>query len=29
MSLLINHDGRILDARGVRGSGNRALDKLA
>ena len=29
MALLINHDGRILDARVVRGSGNRALDKLA
>ncbi len=29
MALLINHDGRILDARVVRSSGNRALDKLA
>ena len=29
MALLINHDGRILDARVVRGSGKRALDKLA
>ena len=29
MALLINHDGRILDARVVRGSGNRNLDKLA
>ena len=29
MALLINHDGRILDARVVRGSGQRALDKLA
>ncbi|MFT4193395.1 energy transducer TonB [Ottowia sp.] len=29
MALLINHDGRILDARVVRGSGSRALDKLA
>lgn len=29
MSLLINHDGRILDARVVRSSGNRNLDRLA
>ncbi len=29
MALLINHDGRILDARVVRGSGNRVLDRLA
>ena len=29
MALLINHDGRILDARVVQSSGNRALDKLA
>ncbi len=29
MALLINHDGRILDARVVRGSGNRMLDRLA
>ena len=29
MALLINHDGRILDARVGRSSGNRALDKLA
>ncbi len=29
MALLINHDGRILDARVVQGSGNRNLDKLA
>lgn len=29
MALLINHDGRILDARVVQGSGNRALDRLA
>lgn len=29
MALLVNHDGRILDARVVRGSGNRMLDRLA
>ncbi|QTD44867.1 energy transducer TonB [Ottowia testudinis] len=29
MALLINHDGRILDARVVHGSGNRMLDRLA
>ncbi len=29
MALLVNHDGRILDARVVRGSGNRVLDRLA
>jgi protein TonB len=29
MALLINHDGRILDARVVQGSGNRNLDRLA
>ena len=29
MALLINHDGRILDARVVQSSGNRNLDKLA
>ena len=29
MALLINHDGRILDARVVQSSGNRGLDKLA
>lgn len=29
MALLVNHDGRILDARVVQGSGNRALDRLA
>ncbi|MFD1892529.1 energy transducer TonB [Ottowia beijingensis] len=29
MSLLINHDGRILDARVTRSSGNRNLDRLA
>lgn len=29
MALLINHDGRILDARVVRGSGDRMLDRLA
>ena len=29
MSLLINHDGRILDARVTQGSGNRMLDRLA
>lgn len=29
MALLINHDGRILDARVVQGSGNRILDRLA
>ena len=29
MSLLINHDGRILDARVVHSSGNRMLDRLA
>ncbi|HMN22351.1 MAG TPA: TonB family protein [Ottowia sp.] len=29
MALLINHDGHILDARVVRGSGNRMLDRLA
>ncbi len=29
MALLINHDGRILDARVVESSGNRGLDKLA
>lgn len=29
MSLLINHDGRVLDARVVRSSGNRNLDRLA
>lgn len=29
MALLINHDGRILDARVVRSSGNRMLDRLA
>lgn len=29
MALLINHDGRILDARVVQGSGNRVLDRLA
>lgn len=29
MALLVNHDGRILDARVVQGSGNRVLDRLA
>lgn len=29
MALLVNHDGRILDARVVQSSGNRALDSLA
>ncbi|MGB3069327.1 MAG: TonB family protein [Ottowia sp.] len=29
MALLINHDGRILDARVVQGSGNRVLDRMA
>lgn len=29
MALLINHDGRILDARVVEGSGSRILDRLA
>ena len=29
MALLINHDGRVLDARVVQGSGNRILDRLA
>jgi len=29
MALLVNHDGRILDARVVQSSGDRALDKLA
>ena len=29
MALLVNHDGRILDARVVQSSGNRALDKFA
>ncbi len=29
MALLVNHDGRILDARVVQSSGNRNLDKLA
>jgi protein TonB len=29
MALLINHDGRILDARVVQGSGDRKLDRLA
>ena len=29
MALLINHDGRILDARVVQSSGDRALDRLA
>ena len=29
MALLINHAGRILDARVVQGSGNRVLDRLA
>ena len=29
MALLINHDGRILDARVVQGSGSRVLDRLA
>jgi len=29
MSLLINHDGRVLDARVVQGSGNRMLDRFA
>ncbi|MFV0679306.1 energy transducer TonB [Ottowia sp.] len=29
MALLINHDGRILDARVVKSSGNRMLDRLA
>lgn len=29
MALLINHDGHILDARVVRSSGNRALDRMA
>lgn len=29
MAMLVNHDGRILDARVVRGSGNRMLDRLA
>lgn len=29
MALLVNHDGRILDARVVQSSGNRALDRLA
>jgi protein TonB len=29
MALLINHDGRILDARVVQSSGTRALDRLA
>lgn len=29
MALLVNHDGRILDARVVRSSGNRMLDRLA
>lgn len=29
MALLVNHDGRILDARVVEGSGNRILDRLA
>ncbi len=29
MALLINHDGRILDARVVQSSGNRMLDRLA
>lgn len=29
MALLVNHDGRILDARVVQGSGNRALDRQA
>jgi len=29
MALLINHDGRILDARVVQSSGNRILDRLA
>lgn len=29
MSLLVNHDGRVLDARVVRSSGNRNLDRLA
>ena len=29
MALLINHDGRVLDARVIAGSGNRVLDRLA
>ena len=29
MALLVNHDGRILDAHVVQGSGNRMLDRLA
>lgn len=29
MALIVNHDGRILDARVIRGSGNRILDRLA
>ena len=29
MALLINHDGRILDARVVQSSGDRMLDRLA
>ncbi|MDR0274486.1 MAG: TonB family protein [Burkholderiaceae bacterium] len=29
MALLINHDGRVLDARVITGSGNRVLDRLA
>lgn len=29
MALLVNHDGRILDARVVQSSGNRMLDRLA
>ncbi|HRQ02931.1 TonB family protein [Ottowia sp.] len=29
MALLVNHDGRIIDARVVQGSGNRALDRQA
>ena len=29
MALLVNHDGRILDARVVQSSGNRILDRLA
>ncbi|WP_298438406.1 TonB family protein [Ottowia sp.] len=29
MAILVNHDGRILDAKVVRGSGNRILDRLA
>ncbi|WP_298438404.1 TonB family protein [Ottowia sp.] len=29
MAILVNHDGRLLDARVVRGSGSRVLDRLA